>query len=88
MTKEKEIVSCEKILYNFENYRIKLATTTQITNEAKYQILCVITQNDEIILRYVSDTAEIILKKVDWFSEKKKIIKGTFNISNILRYVD
>lgn len=74
--KEKEIVSCEKILHNFDDNQLKLAASSDVTKESKYQLLCIVTSKDEIILRYVSETSEIILKKIDWFFEKKKIIKG------------
>jgi hypothetical protein len=85
--KEKEILSCEKILHNFQDNHIKLAVTSEVTSESKYQLLCIVLSTDFIILRYVSETSEIILKKIDWFYEKKKIIKG-IKIINIGAYLD
>lgn len=80
---EKQIIACEQILHNFKNRHIKIAVTSEVNKDSKYQLLCIVTASDEIIFRYVSEiTSEIILKKVDWFSEKKKIIKGT-SINNL-----
>jgi hypothetical protein len=73
--REKDFLSCKKVLHNF-GADIKLATTSEIASESRYQLLCVVTARDEIILRYVSDNGEIILKRIDWFCEKKKVIKG------------
>jgi len=85
--KEKEILNCEKILHNFDDNQLKLAATSEVTSESKYQLLSIVTSKDEIIIRYVSETSEIILKKIDWFFEKKKIIKGIKYI-NIGAYLD
>lgn len=70
--KEKEILILKTLISNVD---IKLATATDVSNGSKHQILCVVTSKDQIILRYVSDTAEVILKKVDWFHQNEKIIQ-------------
>lgn len=84
-----EFLSLRNILQNFA--QLKLATTSEVVQNASsynYQILCVVTAKDEIILRYSSDTGEIILKKIDFFCEKKKIIKGkNGNVFKIFRLV-
>lgn len=69
----KEILSLKTLLSNVD---IKLATATEVSGECKNQILCVVTRKDEIILRCVTETAEVIsLKKVDWFRLNEKIIQ-------------
>lgn len=61
----------------FKNVEIKLsASASDAVSESKYHLLCIVTINDEIILRYASESSDVILKKVDWFFEKKKIIQA------------
>jgi hypothetical protein len=69
---EKEILNLKTLISNVD---IKLATATDVSNGSKNQILCVVTSKDQIIFRYVTETAEVILKKVDWFHQNEKIIQ-------------
>lgn len=71
--RDKDFLVRKNILHNVE---IKTADITDIQGECKYQMLAVVTVNDDIILRYTSDGAETIFKKIDWFSEKKKIVQA------------
>lgn len=71
--RDKEFLSLKKILHNVE---IKSSSVSDAENGCKYQMLAIVTIQDEIILRYTSESNEIILKKIDWFSEKKKIIQA------------
>lgn len=71
--RDKDFLSLKKILHNVE---IKTSDITDVQGECKYQMLAVVTNNDEIVIRYTSDSSETILKKIDWFSEKKKIIQA------------
>jgi hypothetical protein len=74
MRDKDDFLSLKKILHNVE---IKNSAASDFENGCKYQMLAVVTLNDEIILRYTSsDGAETILKKIDWFCEKKKIIQA------------
>lgn len=68
----KEILQLKTLINNVD---IKLATATDVSGGSKNQILCVVTSKDQIILRYVTETAEVILKKVDWFSQNEKTIQ-------------
>ena len=70
--KEKEILNLKTLISNVD---IKLATATDVSNGCRNQIVCVVTTKDEIILRYTTETAEVILKKVDWFHQNEKIIQ-------------
>lgn len=70
--KEQEVL-CLKTLIN--KVDIKLATATDGSCERRNQILCVVTAKEQIILRYVTETAEVVLKKVDWFQQNEKIIQ-------------
>lgn len=70
--KEKEILHLKTLIANVE---IKLATATDVSDGSKNQIVCLIDSKDILILRYVTETADIILKKVDWFSQNDKIIQ-------------
>lgn len=76
---KENLFECRKVFHNLD---IKFCTASEITNASKYQLLCIVTCKDEIILRYVSDTSEIILKKIDWFCDKKKIIQHVSFDSN------
>lgn len=71
--RDKEFLSLRKILHNVE---IKCSAVSDAENTSKYQMLAVVTVQDEIILRYSSERGEVILKKIDWFSEKKKNIQS------------
>jgi hypothetical protein len=68
----KEILKLNTLISNVD---IKLATATDVSGGSKNQILCCVTNKDQIILRYVSETAEVILKKVDWFQQNEKTIQ-------------
>ena len=70
--KEKEILVLKPLISNVD---IKLATVTDVSNGSKNQMLCVVTRNDHLLLRYVTETAEVILKKIDWFNQNEKIIQ-------------
>lgn len=70
--KEKEILVLKTLISNVD---IKLATATEVSNGCKSQIVCVVTTKDQLILRYVTETGEVILKKVDWFQQNEKIIQ-------------
>ncbi|CRK88070.1 CLUMA_CG001855, isoform A [Clunio marinus] len=70
--KEKEILRLKPLITNVD---IKVAAATDVSNDKRSQIICIVTEKDQIILRYVTETAEIILKKVDWFQENEKIIQ-------------
>lgn len=70
--KEKEILSIKTLISNVD---IKLATATDVAGGGKSQILCIVNSKDEIILRCVTDTAEVILKKVDWFRLNEKVVQ-------------
>lgn len=70
--KEKEILVLKPLISNVD---IKLATVTDVSSGSKNQMLCVVTRNDLLILRYVTETAEVILKKLDWFHQNEKIIQ-------------
>lgn len=68
----------EKILHLktlISNVDVKIATATEASHDKRNQIVCVVTSKDQIILRYVTETAEVILKKVDWFQENDKVIQ-------------
>lgn len=67
-----EILELKSLLSNVE---IKLATASDVINGTKNQILAVVTTKDLIVLRYVTETAEVILKKVEWFQQNEKIIQ-------------
>lgn len=71
--RDKEFLSLRKILHNLE---VKCSAVSDVENGCKYQMLAVVTLQDEIILRYASESSEVILKKIDWFCEKKKIIQA------------
>lgn len=68
----KEILQLKTLINNVD---IKLATATDVSGGRKNQILCVVTSKDQIFLRYITETAEVILKKVDWFSQNEKTIQ-------------
>lgn len=70
--KEKEILRLKTLISNVD---VKLATATDVSNGCKSQMLCVVSSKDEIILRCVSETAEVILKKVEWFRLNEKVIQ-------------
>lgn len=67
--KEKEILVLKSLLLNVD---IKIATATDVSSEKRNQIVCVVTSKNQLILRYVTETAEVILKKVDWFYQNEK----------------
>lgn len=67
--KEKEILILKSLLSNVD---IKIATATDVSSEKRNQIVCVVTSKNQLILRYVTETAEVILKKVDWFYQNEK----------------
>lgn len=69
---EKEILNLKTLIHNVD---IKLATATDVSNGSKNQLLCVVTRSDQLILRYITETAEVILKKIDWFEKSEKIIQ-------------
>lgn len=71
--REKDFLSLRKILHNVE---IKFSAVSDVQSECKYQMLAIVTLSDEIILRYISENSDVIFKKIDWFSEKKKIIQA------------
>jgi hypothetical protein len=64
----KEILSLKTLISNVD---VKLATISDKQN----QILCVVTCKDQIVLRYVTEAGEIILKKLSWFTDNDKIIQ-------------
>lgn len=70
--KDKEILALTTLISNVD---IKLATATDVVKEKRNQILCFVTSKDQIVLRYVTETAEVIIKKVNWFCENEKIIQ-------------
>lgn len=70
--KEKEILHLKTLINNVE---IKLATATDVTNGSKNQILCIVTTKDQIIFRYVTETAEVFIKKLGWFHQNEKVIQ-------------
>lgn len=67
--KEKDILVLKSLITNVD---IKIATATDVTTERRNQILCVVTSKNQLVLRYVTETAEVILKKVDWFHQNEK----------------
>lgn len=67
----KEILQLKCLLKNID---IKLSAVTD-TSGVRYQILSIVTTSDQILLRYVSETDDVILKKIDWFNENGKIIQ-------------
>lgn len=67
--KEKEILVLKSLISNVD---IKVATATVVSKDKRNQILCVVTSKNQIILRYVTETAEVILKKLDWFHQNEK----------------
>lgn len=69
---EKEVLSLKTLISNVD---IKLASATDVSNGSKSQMLCIVTRNDQIILRFITETAEVILKKIDWFHQNEKIIQ-------------
>lgn len=70
--KENDILTLNTLINNVD---IKLARATDVTNGSRNQMLCIITRNDQLILRLVTETAEVILKKIDWFHQNEKIIQ-------------
>lgn len=70
--KEKEILVLKTLIGNVD---IKLATATDVSGGCQSQLVCVVTAKDQILLRYVSETGEVIFKKVDWFQQNEKIIQ-------------
>ena len=68
--RDKEFLSLRKIFHNVE---IKLSA---VGADVNYQLICLVTLHDEIILRYTSLSSDVILKKIDWFAQKKKIIQA------------
>jgi hypothetical protein len=68
----REILQLKTLINNVD---IKLATATDVSTGRKNQIVCVVTSKDQIILRYVTETAEVILKKIDWFQQNEKTIQ-------------
>lgn len=68
----KEILELKTLLTGVD---IKLATSSDVTNGSKNQILAVVTTKDSIVLRYVTETADIILRRVDWFQQNEKNIQ-------------
>lgn len=73
MRDKENFLRLNKILHSLE---IKTCAISDAENGSKYQMLAIVTLQDEIILRYNSDRNEVILKKIDWFFEKKKIIQA------------
>lgn len=71
--REKEFLCLKKIIKNVD---IKLSAVGSDVDETNYQLICLVTIQDEIILRYTSESSDVILKKIDWFAEKKKIIQA------------
>ena len=65
-----------KIKNLVKNVEIKLSAASSVTNGEKRQILCIVTTLNEIIIRYVSEIAEISFKKVSWFQESNKTIQA------------
>lgn len=76
--RDKDFLRLKKIFHNVE---IKNSAISDIENGCKYQMLAIVTTNDEIILRYTSDSSEVILKKIDWFCDKKPIQAVAFDPS-------
>lgn len=72
--RDKEFFTLKRIFHNCEIKNSCLGS--DVSDEAKYEILCVVTVHDEIILRYNSEASGVILKKIDYFAEKKKIIQA------------
>lgn len=68
----KEILELKTLLANVD---VKLAVSSDVTNGSKNQILAVVTVKDSIVLRYVTETADVILRRVDWFQQNEKIIQ-------------
>lgn len=72
--KDKEMfLKLKKIFLGLE---VKTCAISDVENGCKYQMLAIVTLQDEIILRYNSERNEVIIKKIDWFFEKKKIIQA------------
>lgn len=67
--RDKEFLSLRKIFHNVE---IKLSTVGGLERNQ----LVLVTTQDEIMLRYTSESADVILKKIDFFAKNKKIIQG------------
>jgi hypothetical protein len=68
----KEILELKSLISNVD---IKLAAASDVVNGTKNQILAVVTIKDLIVFRYVTETADVILKKVEWFQENEKVIQ-------------
>lgn len=68
----KEILELKTLLASVD---VKLAVSSDVTNGSKNQIVAIVTLKESIILRYVTETADVILRRVDWFQQNEKIIQ-------------
>lgn len=73
--RDKEFFSLRKIFHNVE-IKLSAVGVDVVDDESNYQLVCLVTLQDEIILRYTSLSSDVILKKIDWFAQKKKIIQA------------
>lgn len=77
--KELQIVKLSTLIKNID---IKLSAVTSL--KLKYQILCLVVKNNEIVLRYTTEAGIVSIKIITWFSEKKKIIQDVcFNANGV-----
>ncbi len=65
-----DIVNLKCLIKNID---IKLSAVTE-TN-SKNQILVIVLKNNDLIFRYISETGDIILKKLAWFQKHCKIVQ-------------
>lgn len=66
--KMNDIVNLKCLIKNLD---IKLSAVSC----AKNQILCVVLKNNDVLLRYVSEAGDLILKKLNWFQKNSKIVQ-------------
>lgn len=70
--KMNDIVNLKCLIKNLD---IKLSAVSCDFSSQKNQILCVVLKNNDVLLRYVSEAGDLILKKLNWFQKNSKIVQ-------------